>query len=75
MEINAEWHRLDLSDVNARMAKNFGVRLAISTDAHNLTEYQNMKFGIAIARRGWIEKKDVLNTLPLRELMKNLKSS
>jgi DNA polymerase (family X) len=73
MEINAEWHRLDLSDVNARMAKNFGVRFSISTDAHNLTEYQNMKFGIAVARRGWIEKKDVLNTMSLNNLLKFLK--
>ncbi len=75
LEINSFWNRLDLNDVQARMAKNLGVKLVISTDAHNVAELNNMKFGIATARRGWIEKKDVLNTLSLRELTQKLKSS
>jgi len=70
LEINSFWNRLDLNDVQARMAKNLGVKLVISTDAHNVSELSNMKFGIATARRGWLEAKDVLNTLPLNKFLK-----
>lgn len=73
LEINSFWNRLDLNDVQARMAKNLGVKLAISTDSHNVSELNNIKFGIATARRGWIEAKDVLNTLPLIKFLKNKK--
>jgi len=72
-EINSFWNRLDLNDVNTRLAKDFGVKLAISTDAHNIPELNNMKFGLAMARRGWLEKKDVVNTLSLNQLLKTLK--
>ncbi len=62
LEINAYPTRLDLSDVNARKAKGKGVKLAIGTDAHNTGHLKLMEFGVNVARRGWLEKKDVMNT-------------
>lgn len=73
LELNSFWNRLDLNDVNCRMAKEFGVKIAISTDAHNVMELDIIRFGVATARRGWLEKKDVVNTLPLEKLLKVLK--
>lgn len=73
LELNSFWNRLDLNDVNCRMAKNMGVKIAISTDAHNIMELEIIKFGVATARRGWLEKKDVLNTLSINQLLKILK--
>ncbi len=61
LEINAYPARLDLSDVNARKAKSKGVKLAIGTDAHNTGHLKLMEFGVNVARRGWLEKKDVMN--------------
>jgi DNA polymerase (family 10) len=72
LELNAFPERMDLNDVNCRMAKEIGVRVAISTDSHNVPQLDNMFFGVAMARRGWLEKKDVLNTLPLNELVSYL---
>ena len=72
LEINSFPQRLDLNDVNSRMAKDFGVRLVINTDAHIAQQLEMMRFGVACARRGWLEKKDVLNTLPLRKLKQKL---
>jgi DNA polymerase (family 10) len=54
------------------MAKEIGVRVAIGTDSHSVPQLDNMFFGVATARRGWMEKKDVLNTLPLKELVSYL---
>lgn len=68
LEINAYPARLDLSDVNARKAKNKGVKLAIGTDAHNTGHLKLMEFGVNVARRGWLEKKDVMNTRPAKEI-------
>ncbi len=73
LEINAYPDRLDLRDVDARMAKEMGAKLAISTDAHSAAQLAMMKFGVFTARRGWIEAKDVINTLPLEKLMKILR--
>ncbi len=73
LEINAYPDRLDLRDVDARMAKEMGAKLAISTDAHSAAQLEMMKFGVFTARRGWIEAKDVINTLPLEKLMKILR--
>ena len=73
MEINSFPERLDLNDVNARAAVKVGVKLIISTDAHNIDQLQFIRLGIATARRGWAEKKDVANTLPLKEFLKSLK--
>ena len=68
MEINAYPTRLDLNDVWSRTAKDMGVRLAINTDAHQAGQLKVMRYGIRVARRAWLEKKDVLNTFGLREL-------
>lgn len=68
LEINAYPSRLDLSDVNARKAKNKGVKIAIGTDAHNAGHLGLMEFGVNVARRGWLEKEDVINTRTAKEV-------
>ena len=73
VEINAYPDRLDLKDVDARMARDLGAKLAINTDAHSAMQLELMKFGVFTARRGWIEAKDVINTLPLEGLLRNLR--
>jgi DNA polymerase (family 10) len=73
IEINAYPLRLDLNDVHAKMAKEMGVRVVISTDTHVTSQFGYMSYGVSIARRGWIEKKDVLNTMSYPSLMKALK--
>jgi DNA polymerase (family 10) len=73
LEINAYPDRLDLKDVDARMARDLGARLAINTDAHSALQLELMKFGVFTARRGWIEAKDVINTLPVEGLLKVLR--
>jgi len=73
LEINAQPERLDLNDVHARMAKEMGVKLAISTDAHSLADLNFMKYGVWQARRGWLEPHNVINTLNLEELKKLLR--
>ena len=69
LELNAFPERMDLNDVNCRMAKEIGVKIAIDTDSHNVPQLDNMLFGVSTARRGWLEKGDVLNTLSLKELV------
>jgi DNA polymerase (family 10) len=73
MECNAYPDRLDLRDVHLRMAKQRGVKIVISTDSHATRNLQFMKYGVETARRGWIEKKDVINTLPLKEFLAALR--
>ncbi len=68
LEINAQPERLDLVDIHARMAKEEGVLLAVNSDAHSIHDFDNLHFGLQQARRGWLEKKDVLNTRTLKEL-------
>ena len=68
LEINAYPGRLDLSDFNARKAKNRGVNMAIGTDAHNTGHLGLMEFGVNVARRGWLEKDDLINTLSSKEV-------
>ncbi len=75
MELNAHPERLDLDDVHCRIAKDKGVRVAISTDAHRIDDFDFMRLGIAQARRGWLEPQDVLNTRGLDQLMKSFKRS
>ncbi len=73
LEINAQPHRLDLNDAYAFMAREAGVKLVVSTDAHRPAELAYMRYGVDQARRAWCEKRDVANTLPLgkfRALMK-----
>jgi len=74
LEINAYPGRLDLNDINARAAKDMGVKMSINTDAHDPTMLSNMKYGVNVARRAWLEKKDLLNAMSLQELMNTLKS-
>jgi DNA polymerase (family 10) len=73
MECNAYPDRLDLRDVHLRMAKQRGVKIVISTDSHATLHLQMMKYGVITARRGWLEKKDVINTLPLNEFLAALR--
>ena len=69
LEVNSSPERLDLSDVNIRLAKEMGVKMVIDTDSHQLSHLKNMELGISQARRGWAEKKDIINTWPLRKLL------
>lgn len=73
LEINAQPSRLDLNDIHSRAAKEMGVKLVISTDAHSTSQFDFMRFGIGQARRGWIEKKNVINTRNIDELKKLIK--
>ena len=73
MELNAHPERLDLNDRHCRQARDRGVMLAISTDAHSVQGLNNMKYGIYQARRGWLAAADVVNSRPLAELMDALK--
>jgi DNA polymerase (family 10) len=73
MECNASPERLDLKDTHLRMAKERGVKIVISTDAHTTRGLQAMRYGVLMARRGWIEKKDVINTLSLEKLLAALR--
>jgi len=72
LEIDAQPERLDLDDTGCRMAMEAGVRLAISSDSHDVHGFGNLRFGIGQARRGWLEAKHVVNTLPLRQLRETL---
>jgi DNA polymerase (family X) len=72
LEINAEPDRLDLDDIHAHAAKDAGVKLAISTDAHSVNAFRYMGFGIDQARRAWLTAADVINTRSLAELRKLL---
>jgi len=72
LEINAYYQRLDLNDVYSRRAKELGVKLAIGTDAHHLDQLSFIRFGVAVARRGWLEREDVLNTHSLSEVKRIL---
>ncbi len=73
MECNASPERLDLKDTHLRMAKERGVKIVISTDAHSTRGLLAMRYGVQMARRGWLEKKDVINTLPLEKLLAALR--
>jgi DNA polymerase (family 10) len=68
VEVNANPNRLDLSDVHVFRAKELGVRVVISTDAHSPRGLDNMRFGVDQARRGWLEPGGVLNTMEVGEL-------
>lgn len=73
LEINAFPVRLDLNSANVYFARSLGVKFSINTDSHNVEHLDYMKHGISIARRGWLTKKDVVNTLELKELLKIIK--
>jgi DNA polymerase (family 10) len=73
LEINSYPERLDLNDQNIRRAREAGVKMAINTDAHHKDQLRFVELGIAQARRGWAEKKDIINTQPLDKLVKFFK--
>lgn len=72
-EINAYPLRLDLNDHHAKMAKEYGIPIVISTDTHLIQHLDYMKYGVSIARRGWLERKDILNCLEYEELLRRLR--
>ncbi len=72
MEINAFPDRLDLNDVNSRAAKEHGLMMSIGTDAHALDQLKYLLLGVSVARRAWLEKQDVANTMTAKELMRKL---
>ena len=75
LEINSYPERLDLNDINIREAIKYGVKLVINTDAHHKDQLRYMEFGVYQARRGWAEKKDIINTYPLEKLLKFLRKT
>jgi DNA polymerase (family 10) len=68
LELNAHPERLDLLDSHCQMAKEEGVLVSINSDAHSTFDFVNLRYGVGQARRGWLEKGDVLNTRPLAAL-------
>jgi len=72
LELNAHPDRLDLTDTHCRVAKDEGALVAIGSDAHGVDGFEVLKYGVGQARRGWLEKKDVLNARGLAELRKRL---
>jgi DNA polymerase (family 10) len=75
LELNADPRRLDLTDAHCRMAKERGVKVAVSTDAHSTDGLGFMRFGIGQARRGWLEAQDVVNTRGRDALLKSMRRS
>ena len=73
LEINAYPERLDLNDVHVKSAIKSKVKLSIGTDAHEVNELRYYRLGIATARRGWAEKKDIINTYSVKDMLKLLK--
>jgi DNA polymerase (family 10) len=73
MEQNAYPDRLDLNDANLRQAKQHGVKIVINTDAHHTSHMDKIRFGVLQARRAWLTKDDVLNTLPASKFAKAMK--
>ncbi len=74
LELNAYPDRLDLDELHLRKAKSMGIKIAINTDAHAVRDLEWMRFGVGIARRGWLEKEDVINTWDYNKLIKFLKA-
>ncbi len=73
MEINAHPSRLDLNDIHARRAKDLGIPISLNTDAHSEEDLDMLFYGVATARRAWLESKDVINTWPQKKLLDWLK--
>ncbi|MGB9787412.1 MAG: DNA polymerase/3'-5' exonuclease PolX [Dictyoglomus turgidum] len=74
MEINAQPDRLDLCDIDARIAREkYGIYLSIGTDSHDIRSYALIRYGIAVARRAWLQKEDIINTYPWEEAKLKLK--
>jgi len=69
LEVNSNFHRLDLNAMHCRKAREMGVHVIISTDSHNYDDLLNLPYGVATAQRGWIEKDRVLNAKPVEEML------
>lgn len=74
LELNSNPARLDLNDVHCRLARDSGVPVVVSTDAHSTSMFEHIEYGVSTARRGWLGPGNVLNTLPLDELLRRLKA-
>ncbi len=72
LEINSFPDRLDLNDINIKIAKDRGINFILGTDSHNIENLSFIKFGVATARRGWLENNDILNTYDLNEILNKL---
>jgi DNA polymerase (family 10) len=72
LEINAYFKRLDINDIQAKRAKEKGCKLSIGTDSHIMEQMDFMSLGVSVARRGWLTREDLLNTMTYRELMSYL---
>lgn len=70
LEINGFYNRLDLRDDLVRQAKNFGVKFIINTDSHQIDQMDNMRYGVSVARRGWAEAEEIINTWDWKDLAK-----
>ncbi len=75
LELNANPQRLDLLDTHCQLAREEGVLVSINSDAHSLSDFDHLRYGVGQARRGWLEKQDVLNTRSLKALRKLLAAS
>jgi DNA polymerase (family 10) len=73
MELNSYPDRLDLNDVNLRQARQHGVKIVINTDSHHISHMEKIRFGVVQARRAWLTRADVLNTLPPARFAKAMK--
>ena len=73
MELNSYPDRLDLCDRHLRLAKQLGVKIVINTDSHHVSHLDKIRYGILQARRAWLTKEDVLNTLPVEKFAKAMK--
>ena len=73
MELNSYPDRLDLNDVHLRQAKEQGVKIVINTDSHHTSHLSKIRYGILQARRAWLTKEDVLNTLPAEKFAQAMK--
>lgn len=73
MELNAYPDRLDLNDRHLRMAKERGVKIVINTDSHHTSHMEKIRYGVLQARRAWLTKDDVLNTLPAEKFARAMK--
>jgi DNA polymerase (family 10) len=74
LELNAHPERLDLCDRHVKLARDRGMKIVISTDAHHPEHLKLMRYGVMTARRGWLENHDVLNTLPPDKLLNSLRA-
>jgi DNA polymerase (family 10) len=73
IEINCQVDRLDLNDVHAKLARDRGVPLVISSDAHSRHAFGRLRWGVMVARRAWLQPTDVLNTRPFEAFRASLR--